>query len=144
MRQNLFIVGVVLAMTSFSMASQPKYFTDKDYRKLTANGEVRINVLKSAKSNLNFYGSKCTQAALASVITKVYEISANEGVDYPEVIDVTSASSSQPMPGVYLLHITSHETLFTTRVISSVGSCLAEEASASPTKIDLSKLQRIH
>lgn len=116
---------------SFAFAAQ---YTESDFKKLTANGAVTVNVSKSAKRDLNYFGSKCAKSALASLISKSFEVAENDGVDYPEIIDVKSANAVRPNEFVNLLHIVSSDLVFSIRIFWSVNSCYADEASISKVR----------
>ncbi len=117
----VFISGVVHAA--------PTKFTEADYKNYTRDNAVTISVNTTAAKSLNSLGASCAKAALASVISKSFLLAEENGVDYPEIIEVTNVKVIQPTPWVNGFNIQSGTTAFTVYVYPNSIPCLADQSS---------------
>lgn len=121
------LIATLILISGTANASIEKY-TEVDYNRLTKDEAVRVKVVRNAKKNLNYFGSSCAKAALASVISKSFALAEDDGVDYPENIDITNVLVAQPVPWINILHIQSGATTFSVTVHPSSIPCTGDEA----------------
>lgn len=118
-----------------------KTYSLNDYRNYTKDGAVKVTVPSSSRTELNYYGKNCGFAALASVIAKSFSIAEENGVDYPEIIEINNVRVSSPTNWIYQLQLTSGKYIFTTTLTTNLSQCSASEATVSPRVTNLGSLR---
>jgi hypothetical protein len=127
-----FIIMTVLALSSMvAQAAPAQKFSKKDYANFVKDDALTFSFSASgtrAFNTLRLKDNDCDKAILASIATASFRRAEEDGVDYPEIIDITNANSVRPMPGIEIVKVNAGEASFKVRYYPSSIPCLADSA----------------
>lgn len=131
-----FIMIVLTLITTTAIAgTKDKKFSRDDYTQVIEDTGVTFTFSAQAQRDFDFLQlsqNSCDKAILASIARTVFDQAAEDGVDYPETIDISAAQDASPMPGVEVVKVQMYDnSIFTIRIFGANVPCLAGSASVS-------------
>lgn len=129
--KNIFLAAAFAMSAISAQAAPPKTFSNADYADFVRDGALRFDFTAQAKKDFRVLGladNDCDQAVLAAIASAEFSAAEQDGVDYPESIDILGAKDSSPMTGVTFVKVQGFNGVsYNVRYYASSVPCLAEQ-----------------